>query len=235
MILGFVSDAHGNADGLGRCLDVLRELNATQIYFLGDSMGYMPDEEGVLRRLHAVGASCLRGNHEEMLLGRLPLTTTQDAVYRLESVRARLQPRWREWIREWPTTREVMADDSRLLLVHGSPLDPVAGYVYPDTDLSPFGGLPYDVILLGHTHRPFIRPVGTLTIVNVGSCGLPRDVGNLASCAIYDTATRAAEILRVEFDADALLDAMDRRIHGSVAECLRRRRSAPIVGRVIHA
>jgi hypothetical protein len=70
-----------------------------------------------------------------------------------------------------------------------------------------------------------------MTIVNVGSCGLPRDVGNLASCAVYDTVTRTAEILRVEFDVDELLAIMDGRIDDAVSACLKRANAGEIVGR----
>lgn len=234
MILGFVSDAHGNDTGLERCLDVLRQAGAERVYFLGDSVGYMPREDAVLNRLAASDVVCIRGNHEEMLLGNRPFSAAQDEVYRLGEVRARLSPKWLSWIQAWPIQREVVIDDSRLLLVHGSPLDPVAGYVYPDTDLAGFQGLPYDVVVLGHTHRPFIRTIGTMTVVNVGSCGLPRDVGTLASCGIYDTAARSAEILRVEFDAQSLAATLGNRVHRSVIECLGRQHAGPIVGRVIH-
>jgi putative phosphoesterase len=233
MILGFVSDAHGNALGLDRCLEALQRIKAERIYFLGDCVGYMPHEEAVLSRLKATGVTCIRGNHEEMLLGKLPFSATQDAVYRLTDVRSRLARGWINWIESWPTQLTLVVDGVRLLLVHGSPLDPISGYVYPDTDLTAFHSLPHDVVLLGHTHRPFIRASGPVTVVNVGSCGLPRDSGGAASCASYDTATGRADILRVEFDAGGLVATLGEAIHASVAECLRRRPAVPIVGRFV--
>lgn len=235
MIVGFVSDAHGNPLGLDRCLDALREAGAERIYFLGDSIGYMPDGNEVLSRLKSVGALCIRGNHEEMLLGNLEFTPAQDAVYRIGEARTRLDPRWTDWIEEWPLRREVVIEDLRFLLVHGSPLDPVAGYVYPDADLSTFSGLPFDFMLLGHTHRPFIRTIGSATVVNAGSCGLPRDVGNLACCAVCDTQARTAKLVRVEFDAQHLLASLGERIHESVAACLQRQHSIPAAPRRIDA
>jgi diadenosine tetraphosphatase ApaH/serine/threonine PP2A family protein phosphatase len=111
-------------------------------------------------------------------------------------------------------------------------MDPLQGYVYPDSDLAPFHGLPHDVVLMGHTHRPFAALSGTVKVVNVGSCGLPRDVGNLASCATYDTSSRDCEILRIEFNAAALTEELRDRIDASVASCLAR--TGPFVGRMIN-
>ena len=235
MILGFLSDAHGNDAGLDRCVEALRRANASELYFLGDAVGYMPNGDRVLSRLRDIGAHCIRGNHEEMLLGNISLTPSQDSVYRLELARSRLRPDWIEWIQQWPIERTVAVEGASLLLVHGSPSDPLTGYVYPDTDLSPFDGLPHDVVMIGHTHRPFVRRAGRTTIVNVGSCGLPRDIGNLASCATYDTEQSTADIVRVEFDALSLIAEFGDRIDTSVVACLQRTGTERAVGQRIDA
>jgi len=70
--------------------------------------------------------------------------------------------------------------------MHGSPTNPVFGYVYPDTDLSSLGLQPDVTVVLGNTHRPFIRRHGDATVVNIGSCGLPRDCGRLGAVGILD-------------------------------------------------
>ena len=233
MILGFVSDAHGNPEGLGRCLRALRASGAETIYFLGDAVGYMPEENAVMALLFAENALCIRGNHEEMLLGSLEVTAAREQVYKLADARARIAPEFRAAIESWPLTRELDVEGARFLLVHGSPSDPVGGYVYPDSDLGPFRDLPYAAVLMGQTHRPFVSSSGDVTVVNIGSSGMPRDVGNLASCATYDTAAGAWEILRIDFDAGALLSRFGDRIDPSVAACLQRQSSAPVVGRVV--
>ncbi len=192
----------------------------------------MPGEERVWQLLESAGALCIRGNHEEMLLGNLPLSEKRDTVYRLAEAQARLSARRRSWIEQWPIQRELVVDGARVLLVHGSPVDPLEGYVYPDSDLTSFRSLPHDAVLMGHTHRPFIATSGAVGVVNVGSSGLPRDVGNLASCATYDTNSKQSEILRVSFDAATLRAALAGRIDASVAACLER--TGPFIGRVIH-
>ena len=233
MILGFVSDAHGNPEGLEGCLRALEREGATRVHFLGDAVGYLPEENAVLDLLRTSGAICIRGNHEAMLLGEIPVREGRGTAYRLEEAAARLKPEHRKWIAGWPARLELVVEGVRLLLVHGSPADPLEGYVYPDTDLAPLLDLPFDVALMGHTHRPFIATTGSLTVVNPGSCGMPRDVGNLASCATYDTVTRAAGILRIPFDAGGLIARWGDRIDATAAACLERRAAGPAVGRVL--
>ncbi len=47
---------------------------------------------------------------------------------------------------------------------------------------------PYPAIFFGHTHVPYVRPVGETTFVNVGSGGRPKD-GDWRVCyAIVDPA-----------------------------------------------
>jgi predicted phosphodiesterase len=235
MIVGLVSDAHGNADALEKCLDVIEREGARKTYFLGDAVGYFPEENAVLDLLRSRGAICLRGNHEAMLLGKLTIPEPRDTVYRLAEASARVQDRHRAWMQEWPDRLELTLDGRRVLLVHGSPANPIQGYLYPDSDLTALRTLPFELVAMGHTHRPFLARAGPVTVLNVGSSGMPRDVGNLASCALYDTATGAAEILRVAFDTSGLVMRWDGLIDPCAAGCLRRPATGPVVGRLVPA
>lgn len=235
MKIGFVSDAHGNPDGLACCLAALAAENCEQVYFLGDAVGYLPEENAVFDLLEASGAICILGNHEAMLLGQLALMPARDEVYRLSEARGRLLPKWRSLIASWPERLELEIEGAKLLLVHGSPENPLEGYIYSETDLSSFGALPHDFVFMGQTHRPFCRQQGTVTFVNVGSSGMPRDFGNLASCGLYDASTRRVEILRIEFDAGALAQKWQGRIAPASSACLLRTGApeAPF-GRSVH-
>lgn len=233
MKLGFVSDAHGNPFGLEGCLRALRAQGAERVYFLGDAVGYLPEENAVFDLLRSHEAICVRGNHEAFLLGELPVSPERDRIYRIAEARARIAPEHTEWIRQWPLRLELTMDGLRLLLVHGSPAHPLTGYVYPDSDLGPLAAVAADVVLSGHTHRAFTASSGSVTIVNVGSSGMPRDVGDLASCALVDSSSRACEILRVPFDAPALVARWRGRIDPAAADCLQRAATDPIVGRVL--
>jgi len=198
--LGFVSDAHGNPIGLQACLRAFEDHGVNRVWFLGDAVGYLPLGVEVLRILSARRIPCVLGNHDAMLCGVLPLDPVKDEVYGLARQKTLLDASVLSDMRQWPRRRLLHIGARRLLLVHGSPRDELGDYLYPDSPLDDLSRVEADVIFAGHGHRPFVRAVGNVTVVGVGSCGLPRDVGGQASCAIYDPSSGAVQLLRVHFD-----------------------------------
>jgi predicted phosphodiesterase len=231
--LGVLSDAHGNATGLSVCLEFFARASIDEVVFLGDSVGYLPEAERVLEALKQCGAHCLLGNHEAMLLGRLPLLKKRDRIYKLAPTKRDLTEEHQRLLASCLPWRASLVDGRRILFVHGSPWDPLCGYVYPDSDLSSFARVPFDVVFMGHTHRPFLSRIGSQLLVNVGSCGLPRDRGDLASCAVYDVATGECDLVRLRFDAKAVVHEYRGRIHSDVRKCLLRKPRTNVAGRLI--
>jgi len=232
MRIALLADVHGNAIALERCLAVLESCEPDATYFLGDCVGYIPGEQECLEMLKAATISCQRGNHEQMLLCPTAESGAREDVYGLAAVARRTTAAASEFIDSWPLQRELEVDGRTILLVHGSPEHPLDGYIYPDADLNGFGDLAYDAVLMAHTHRPFAGRVGEKLIANVGSVGLPRDVGALSSAAIYDTRTNEIRILRPRLDVDAVLRRWGSEMHELTRACLRR--TAPeFVGEVI--
>lgn len=229
MKIGFVSDAHGNSLGLELCVQHLRAYTEN-IYFLGDAVGYLPDASGVIKILKTQCAESLIGNHDAMLLGVRRIDPERDACYRIEQISKTLSETDFRWLSARLPYLQIHFDNKRILCVHGSPWDPMNGYVYEDSQLEHFGSLRVDVVVMGHTHRPFVKKIKGVTVVNVGSCGLPRDVGNLASCAVYNTDTACCEIFRIPFDAEQIIDRFRDHLHPTVVDCLRKKASKPIVG-----
>jgi hypothetical protein len=72
-----------------------------------------------------------------------------------------------------------------------------------------------------------VRRSGDTVVANTGSAGMPRDVGDLAAFAVYDTRPGEVTVYRVRFDAGAVRDRMTGRLHPSVDECLARDEPEP--------
>ncbi|WP_407649025.1 metallophosphoesterase family protein [Devosia algicola] len=68
MKIGLLSDAHGNPEGLERCLSALHRIAVDKIYFLGDAVGYFSGWRDVLRLLHDNEVDAVLGNHDDMIL-----------------------------------------------------------------------------------------------------------------------------------------------------------------------
>jgi predicted phosphodiesterase len=222
MKIALLSDIHGNLPALQTCLDAARALNCERLFCLGDTFGYFQDGVACFEMLQQSGAEMMMGNHEAMLLGILVATPERELMYRLDHERQRLSPQMRRSIQSLLPYRIVTIRERRLLMVHGAPWDPLRGYVYPDADLSAIGGLPYDFVFMGHTHRPFIRAENGVCVTNVGSCGLPRDVGDKACFAVYDTDSARVDLIRPPLDG-ACIRARYKDAHEAVLQVLERR------------
>jgi predicted phosphodiesterase len=199
MTVGFLSDAHGNVEAFELGHRVLRRFGVDAIYFLGDAVGYLPGPS-VVEAVLAEGIASIRGNHEAMLLSTgSPIP--HDDVYQLRPTATAMAPALLAAVARWPVSRELWLGNRRAVLVHGSPDDPTFGYVYPDQALDGLAARPElgdATVFMGNTHRPFVRHCGSTTFVNVGSCGLPRDVGTLGACCLFDEETGTARILRYD-------------------------------------
>ena len=224
MRFAFISDIHGNEIALHSCLGACERLRVDSIHFLGDAVGYLPDDEAVLGCLDSVGIACQQGNHEAMLLADQPLDRKRDELYRLSSARQRLENTI-HWMRmgNWPTRVDRNLDGRRFLLVHGSPSDELFGYVYEDSDLAPFSEVAAEVVVMGNTHRPWVRSASGKLFVNTGSIGLPRDHGALAAFAIFDSSSDHCHIVRVPLDVQEILRRYGQRIAPEVAQCFARK------------
>jgi putative phosphoesterase len=234
MRIAFISDIHGNIDALKQVLSFIEKQGADKLLFLGDAVGYLPYGVEVLAALGVAGAQCLMGNHEAMMLGLLPVEGRNNEVYKLDEQDRRFNDSQRQKLASWPRVSEMSAGKLNILCVHGSPAEPLAGYVYPDSDLDAWTELPYDIIVMGHTHYPFARNHGNKLFINPGSVGLPRDQGDLSSLAILDVEEMKVMHYRIRFDVNKVLSDLDAgAIHQKTRECLTRVAARPIFGQLV--
>jgi len=226
--IAIFSDIHGNAIAFEACIEQISQFGVDYLFFLGDAVGYMPGESDVLSRLNSLEASCQKGNHEQYLLRPTKRSIENEDVYRLQSSRLRLGQDKLKAIALWPNQRILDLAEKKALLIHGSPDNPLEGYIYPDSELSPYVLLPYDIFFMGNTHRPFIQKLDQKIFVNVGSVGLPRDYGSVASFAIYDSEQQWCRIVRVPFDTNRVLEKYGSDLHERVKVRLERSLSEPV-------
>ena len=218
MRIGIISDAHGNLEGFEACIADMGKVDA--LIFSGDLLGYYFEGPAILRRLRALGARCILGNHDEYFLFyqkikkssplKVPDQEEYNSKYGPSFVRAAedLTNEEKDWLASLPYELTMEAGGKRILVVHGSPWAPTEEYVYPDyPHFEKFNEIDADVVVMGHTHHPMVKTVGKVTLINSGSCGQPRDRDPRASYGIItiDQDHVTGEIHRVPYSQEALL------------------------------
>lgn len=231
-MIGILSDAHGNGPSFSLVCNYLFSVGVKELVFLGDSVGYIPSLSVVdfLMR-NQDKFSCIKGNHEEMLLtGDYP--DASEDVYKLKKLEEKLSLSQRNYLASWPQLLERHYPAGKVTFIHGSPDNYLNGYVYPDSELDGFD-IDSDFIFLGHTHRPFIRENSDKTYINVGSAGLPRDDARYVSAALFDPGTGQVNIIRLDVTSlDVAAYLQKNNVHHSVFQLLDRR-ADNIVGDIV--
>jgi len=207
MKIGIISDIHGNLPSLEAVLNAFDERGVDTIVCLGDLVGYFHQSLEVLNLIMNSDIVTILGNHEAYMLGILDCSIANWSAYNLDYVKRSIPPRVLEWLQGLPRELFMTVEDLNLAFFHGSPWRPLEGYVYPDsTSLSRFTQLSYDFVFLGHTHYQMVKTRRNTTIINPGSCGLPRDGGHCASAAIvYVGNDVQIELLHIEYDVDSFI------------------------------
>lgn len=204
-----ISDIHGNIEGLEAVLADIKRRNITEIYCLGDIVGYGPNPRECIDLVMST-KMCLLGNHDQGALFD-PEGFNAGAERAIFWTRKMLETgdkkgnerRW-EFLGELPRIHR----EPNFMFVHGSARNPLNEYVFPEDvfnqrKMERIFGLVNRYCFQGHTHIPgvftedlnFQRPEDISnahtfdeqkTLVNVGSVGQPRDADNRASYVVLD-------------------------------------------------
>jgi predicted phosphodiesterase len=179
--MAFLSDVHGNLPALEAVLKELRARAITDIYVAGDLLlgGEQPLE--VWQRLQGIGARCIRGASDAALATvdpqRLRPVTAEEAAMaaRFSNTRGALGELILRRLAALPERlRVAMLDGRELLVVHGSPKDPLESISHEIDDEELRELLADDaanIVICGGTHVPFSRSIDEVQVLNVGSVG----------------------------------------------------------------
>ena len=125
--------------------------------------------------------SCIKGNGEVAVLEQLAGTFTEALPLQVRaSIRATAQaltPEDAAALGSWPMIVTLTIDGiGEVLFCHGTPRhhNEIFTIATPEDALLPiFDPLGASLVVCGHTHMPFDRPIGRTRVVNAGSVGLP--------------------------------------------------------------
>jgi len=203
-----ISDIHSNIESLEAVLADIRDQGISEIYCLGDLVGYGPNPREVIDEVMKCPV-CLLGNHDQGALfdpegfnsgAERAIFWTRNQLENGPGTPASRQQRW-DFLGELPRSRL----EGTLLFVHGSARNPLNEYVFPEDIYNKrklekiFALIPRHAFQ-GHTHVPGVftenfnffspeelnseyRLTQEKAMINVGSVGQPRD-GNPRACYV---------------------------------------------------
>lgn len=212
MKVAILSDLHANKYAVDAVFsDLDREL-VDKILIAGDLVGYYYWPEDVVNRcMEDTRITCIQGNHEVNLMRaradeqtRKQLREKYGSGY--EVCLANLKSHQLSWLENLKRSVVLELEGTSFFMGHGT-LESYDQYLYPTAtrDCLKSNYSSCDFTIFGHTHYPFIHHYEGKTLLNPGSVGQPRDIGNLASYAIVDTINRAVIFKRRMFDTCRLV------------------------------
>jgi predicted phosphodiesterase len=218
MKVAVISDIHANRQAFEATLEAIASSDASELWCLGDLVGYGADPDACVELAREHAAVCLAGNHDLAVTGDIPLGEFSRG--------ASLAAQW---------TREVIAPENLAFLkglspqaqegsvglYHASPRDPIWEYVLSALLAEMcLDEQRHRICLFGHSHvaLSFVRNVGELAtgeprrdgarldiaagewLLNPGSVGQPRDGDRRAAWLLLDLDGLTASFQRTDYD-----------------------------------
>jgi len=188
--IALFSDVHANLEALDAVLGDIDGRGVTEVYCLGDLVGYGPDPGGVIERIRDRGFPTIRGNYDDGIGNRRGecgcyYATDQaksDGAASYAFTDAALGDNDHAWLAALPDEIRLEHNGVRILLAHGSPRK-INEYLLLDREDAQLARLAIaadaDVVCVGHVHIPYHRAIetdtGTVHYISSGSVGKPKD------------------------------------------------------------
>jgi predicted phosphodiesterase len=239
MRIAVLSDIHGNRQAFEAVLEAVAQSTATEIWCLGDLVGYGAEPDACVQLAGAHTSICLAGNHDLGVTGAIPLEQfSRGAALAAHWTQETITPETRAFLE----SLEPQRIEPEVALYHASPRDPIWEYV-----LSPLQAelcldvQAHRISLIGHSHVAlyFARFPGVAAtggtradgeqldvgdgewLLNPGSVGQPRDGDPRAAWLELDLDEETATYHRTDYDIAGAASAIRAaRLPDSLAERL---------------
>lgn len=220
--IAFFGDLHGNAQATEAAL---RDIDAHQpdhVVCLGDLVGYGADPNRVVDLVRSANIPVIMGNYDDGIgFDRGDCGCAyRDAIEKANGEKsiawtaANVTDANKRWLRELLPEYRLEVNGLRIRVVHGSPRR-INEYLFEDRDPASFQRIARsadcDVLVFGHTHKPWTREIEGVQFVNAGSAGKPKDGNPLAGWTMLHVSCAGdlqVTFHRVEYDIAAAAAAI---------------------------
>jgi putative phosphoesterase len=220
MKVALIGDIHANLSALEAVLAHIESLGVKKIWNAGDSVGYGPFPDEVVQILRKDDRILsILGNYDRQVLkfkkkrDKWRKSKHPDKYRAFEWAYENLSKKNRKFLRFLSKEVRMKVRGHRVLLTHGSPASDEE-HLYPDTPEERLRELAKmakaDIIIVGHSHQPFVRQVDDAWFINTGSVGRPDDSDPRACYAILRFQGEEFQVQhhRIEYDVEQTVAAI---------------------------
>lgn len=201
-MIAIISDIHGNYEALTEVLKSIDKMGITDIYCLGDVVGYYSQINECCEELQKRNIKCVMGNHDWYMVAKSFCPRSNSVNDCMKYQREIITKENLEWLSTFPVFRQM----GELSMVHGGWCDPIDEYLEPTAEYFERVGGKY--FLSGHVHIQRIKNFGDKIYCNPGSVGQPRDSDNRAAFATFNG--QDFQLYRVEYNIDKVGELMEK-------------------------
>jgi len=192
-LIALISDIHGNYTALKEVLAEIDRLGITEVYCLGDVVGYYTQINECCDELRRRDVKSVMGNHDWYLSARSFCPRSRSVNDCLAYQKEIITEENLNWLSTFPISRTL----GQLSMVHGGWTSPLDEYLAPTDEY--FKQVDGVYFASGHSHRQMICKFDEKVYCNPGSVGQPRDRDPRAGFATFDGST--FQLYRVVYDS----------------------------------
>jgi putative phosphoesterase len=220
--IAIFSDLHGNSAATEAVLAAISAEAPDAVYCLGDLVGYGAKPNETISLIRELGIPTVMGNYDDGVgfdrddcgcayKGKDEEARGQQSLF---WTRAETTEENKAYLRTLLPEIRFEADGKHFRLVHGSTRR-MNEYLFEDRDPRSLAriarGVDTDVLVFGHTHKPWAKEIEGVLFINDGSVGKPKDGDPRAAWALL-TVERGkqlqVEIRRVPYDIASMAAAI---------------------------
>ena len=201
-MIALISDIHGNFPALTSVLNKIDSLGISEIYCLGDIVGYYSQVNECCEMLQKRDVKCIIGNHDWYMISKTNCPRSKSANDCLQYQSKIIKYKNLKWLEKLPIILQI----GELSMVHTGWNNPLDEYLI-DVNQNYFDLINSQYFASGHTHIQSIKIFGSKMFCNPGSVGQPRDGNSQAAFATFDGT--GFQLYRVDYDIDLTCKLMD--------------------------
>jgi putative phosphoesterase len=217
--VALIGDVHANLPALRAVLKHARRQGVEAIWNIGDFVGYGPFPNQVVKRLRKEKARSVIGNYDLKVLdikGKKRKWLNKRDPLKILAFRwayQNLSKKSRKYLRSLPEEMHFEWAGKKVLLTHASPasMEEALDSTTPKERLRELARMAQaDLIVCGHSHRPFVRRVGDVWFINTGSVGRPDDGDPRATYAVLWSSSGKIKVehFRVPYEVERSVTAI---------------------------